>query len=335
MGQQIIKTMKRINIKDLARMLSVNASTVSRALAGHPDISDATKERVLAAAKELHYTPNLHAKFFRQKTSGLIAVILPEFNMFFIPEMMNAINLKLEESGYTLIIFFTNNSHEKEIEIIHHCISWVVDGVLISVAENTLNLNHLNVLRDAEIPVVLVDKVIENDEYPTVTIDDSATSYDAVSHLIKSGHQNILGVFGHKGLQITQLRVDGFLQALKDHNIPFNTNDILYKDHEFLQNLEKSISTNIYNGAFFMSDELLSESYPVMVKHKLYPEKLKIVSISDGSFPNKIYPNPDYFLHSAFTLGTQAAECLIDYIKNKDKAVHHIKMDTHLKVAKN
>lgn len=327
--------MKRINIKDLARMLSVNASTVSRALAGHPDISETTKERVLKAAKELNYTPNLHAKFFRQKTSGLIAVILPEFNMFFIPEMMNAINQKLEEYGYTLIIFFTNNSHEKEIEIINHCISWVVDGVLISVAENTKNLDHLHVLKDAEIPVVLLDKVVENDVFPTVTIDDSTTSYNAVSHLIKSGHRHILGVFGHQGLQISKLRVEGFLRALKDHDISPSQNYVLYKDRNFLGNLEKSIYENKFDGAFFMSDELLSESYPILVKHKQYPEKIKMVSISDGSFPNKIYPKPDYFLHSAFSMGTQAADCLIDYIKNKDKAIHHIKMDTHLKVAKN
>jgi LacI family transcriptional regulator len=326
--------MKRINIKDLARMLSVNASTVSRALAGHPDISESTKERVLKAAKELNYTPNLHAKFFRQKTSGLVAVILPEFNMFFIPEMMNAINQKLEEYGFTLIIFFTNNSHEKEIEIINHCLSWVVDGVLISVAENTKNLDHLQILRDAEIPVVLLDKVVENNVFPTVTIDDSTTSYNAVSHLIKSGHRHILGVFGHQGLQISKLRVEGFLRALKDQNIPHSQSDVLYKDKHFIKNFEKIVLKYKYDGAFFMSDELLSESYPILVKNKLYPEKMKIVSISDGSFPNKIYPQPDYFLHSAFELGSKAIESLIKYIKTHDKTIHHHKIETHLQTVK-
>ena len=323
--------MKRINIKDLARMLSINASTVSRALADHPDISDATKARVHTAAKELNYTPNLHAKFFRQKASGLIAVVLPEFNMFFIPEMKKAINHSLEKNGYTLIMFFSNNSTEKEAEIINHCISWVVDGVLISMAEDTNSLNHLNVLRDAGIPVVLMDKVIENECFPTVTIDDFTTTFDAVSHLIHTGCKNILGVFGHEGLQISKQRFGGFIKALTANGIHFNANNIIYKDANFQEKFEKTIQEALYDGIFFMSDELLSVSYPTLVQYALYPKKLKIIAISDGTFPNQIYPKADYFLHSAYELGTVASESLMEYIQDKNKEVNHFKLKTYFK----
>ncbi len=106
--------MKRISIKDLAKMLSINPSTVSRALSDHPDIKPETKEKVKSAALEFNYQPNLHAKYFRQKSSGLVAVILPEFNMFFIPELMDGINSVVEASGRSIIIFFSNNSLEKK-----------------------------------------------------------------------------------------------------------------------------------------------------------------------------------------------------------------------------
>ena len=81
--------MKRTNIKDLAKLLSLNPSTISRALSNHPDISPETKERVKKAADEFNYIPNLHAKYFRQKNSGLIALIMPEFYMFFTPSLMD------------------------------------------------------------------------------------------------------------------------------------------------------------------------------------------------------------------------------------------------------
>lgn len=88
--------MKRLGIKELAKLLSLNPSTVSRALADHPDIKPETRERVKAAAIEFNYQPNLHARFFRKRSSGLIAVILPSYNMFFIPNLLDGINEHLK-----------------------------------------------------------------------------------------------------------------------------------------------------------------------------------------------------------------------------------------------
>ncbi|MBK6665212.1 MAG: LacI family DNA-binding transcriptional regulator [Saprospiraceae bacterium] len=98
--------MNRINLKELSKMLSLNPSTVSRALSDHPDIKPETKKRVQEAAEQFNYQPNLHARYFRKKTSGLIAVILPELNMFFVPGLMNGINAVIETSGHSIIIFF-------------------------------------------------------------------------------------------------------------------------------------------------------------------------------------------------------------------------------------
>ena len=84
--------MKRVGIKDLARLLSLNPSTVSRALSGHPDVSPETSVRVLAAAREFNYHPNLHARYFRKKNSGLVALVLPELNNFFVPGLMQGVN---------------------------------------------------------------------------------------------------------------------------------------------------------------------------------------------------------------------------------------------------
>ena len=120
--------MKRVTIKDLAKLLNLSTSTVSRALSDHPDISEATKKRVRAAAEEFNYTANVHARFFRQQHSGLIALVLPEVNMFFTPSLIKGINNVIAASGYSLITFLTNDSYKREKEIIKQCLNWAVEG---------------------------------------------------------------------------------------------------------------------------------------------------------------------------------------------------------------
>lgn len=74
--------MNKITIKDIAKMLSISVSTVSRALADHPDISTDTKSRVKEVAEKFNYLPNLHARFFRKKNTKLIALIIPNSTDF-------------------------------------------------------------------------------------------------------------------------------------------------------------------------------------------------------------------------------------------------------------
>jgi len=323
--------MKRPGIKDLAKMLSLNPSTVSRALSDHPDIKDETKERVKAAAKAFNYQPNLHARFFRKKSSALIALILPESNMFFIPGMMNGINESLSNQGFSLIVFFSNNSYEREKEIINHCLSWVVDGVLISLSDQTSNLDHLKILRSAEIPVVLMDRVIYSPDYPTVTIDDEKAAYDATELLVKNDKRNILGFFGSPTLEITKLRAKGFKSCLDNYNVNYSEYDLVFKDNPSDSKImENKLRNTPYDGLFLMSDELLMSTYPILLKNGQFPGQISIVAISDGVIPYQLYPKVTHIKHSGFEIGSTAANFLIHQIKNEVLEENNIKVSTSL-----
>ncbi|MFK7758288.1 MAG: LacI family DNA-binding transcriptional regulator [Flavobacteriales bacterium] len=200
--------MRRITIKDLARILNISVSTVSRALSDHPDISDGTKQKVLKAAKEFNYTTNLHARFFRKQHSRLIALILPEFNMFFSPNLIKGINEVVSSSKYSLITFITNDEYETEEKMVKQCLSWAVEGVLISLSRQTENLDHLKILVESDVKCVLLDKTVHNDIFPAVTIDSELASYNAVSHLVEYGHKNILGIFGNPNFSISKERMN-------------------------------------------------------------------------------------------------------------------------------
>lgn len=325
--------MNSINIKQLAKLLSLNPSTISRALSDHPDISAKTKERVKEAANEFNYLPNLHAKYFRQKNSGLIALILPELNMFFTHKMIDGINSVLENSGYSIIIFISNNNLGKEIEITRHCISWHVDGVFLSLSEQTENLDHLQPLKNANIPVVLIDKVIFTDQFVTVTIDDAKTAMEATNHLLKQNRKKIFGIFGSPKLEMTKRRMEGFKIALSEagHH---------YTDHDFicignLQNMEIELQKTLlhsYEGIFIMSDELLVHAYHFLMAQGFLPDKTSLVAISDGVLPHHLFPRVSHILHSGFDLGKKASEELLSYISNKDRDIFHFKIETQIVV---
>ncbi len=315
--------MKRVTIKDLAKMLSLSTSTVSRALSDHPDISDATKNRVKAAAEEFNYTTNVHARFFREQDSGLIALILPEINMFFTPNLIKGINKTIDASKYSLIIFLTNDSYKKEKEIIKQCLSWAVAGVLISLSKDTYNLNHLEPLIKANIKCVLLDKALEDVHFPTVTIDSAEASYQATSYLIGKGHQNILGVFGTPNFTITQERIKGYKKALEENKIPVLQENIISVDKstdlDFILppifNHNKKIS-----AVFTMSDELLTKSlYHINILGLSIPKDISIVSISDGVYPYLTYPQISHVKDSGSKMGRTACKLLLNSIADSSK----------------
>lgn len=325
--------MNSIDIKQLAKILSLNPSTISRALSDHPDISAKTKERVKQAAEEFNYIPNLHAKYFRQKNSGLIALILPEFNMFFTHKMIDGINSVLENSGYSIIIFISNNQLNKEIEITRHCISWHVDGVFLSLSEQTENLDHLQPLKNANIPVVLLDKVIFTDQFVTVTIDDAKTALEATKYLLNQSRKKIFGVFGNPKLEISKRRIEGFKTALLAAGHHYSEQNIVCIEN--LQNMEielqKSLSHS-YDGIFIMSDELLIHAYHFMMKQSFLPDNISMIVISDGVIPHHLFPRVNHILHSGFDLGKKASEVLLSYIAHKDNEISHFKIETQIKV---
>ncbi|MEM0994260.1 MAG: LacI family DNA-binding transcriptional regulator, partial [Bacteroidota bacterium] len=205
--------MKRVTIKDIARLLKIAPSTVSRSLADHPDISSSTKERVKKLAEELGYRPNHIAANFRKQNSGLIALILPEISMFFFPQVIKAVEASIKSKGYSLIVLHSQNSLALEKENLELCMQFSVDGILLSLSKETTDLDHVLAITNLNLPIVLFDRILPNETFSTLTIDDRKVAYQAVELLIQKGHRKICGMFGFRNLYISKERHQGFLDA--------------------------------------------------------------------------------------------------------------------------
>ena len=327
--------MSRVTIKDIAKLLSVNPSTVSRALKNHPDISVQMRNKIKQVAQELGYRPNYQAIHFRKKKSGLIGLILPDMNMFFFPSVIKAIEEEVRKNGYNLVVFQSGESLEKEIQNLHMCKSFGVEAVLISVSKQTENTTHFEDLIDDEVPVILFDKTLENDRIPRVIIHDEAAAYKAVHYLLEQNKKQICGLYDDLNLNITQLRFQGVQRAQMDFGIrPEPAFTLFTKNLEEARHVFRSFLRTHpqVDAVFTMSDELLAAAVEIIYELDLkIPEDIAVVCISDGQLPYYLKPKVTHIHHSGYEVGRRAVGLVFELLRNKgNTATNEILVDTHL-----
>ena len=327
--------MNRITIRDLAKMLSLSPSTISRALSDHPDISFKTKQRVKEVADKFNYSVNLHSSFFRNKKSNLIALIIPEINMFYIPSMINAINDFLYTTDYSLFVFISRDKLKREKDIIQQCIKWAVEGVLISPSSETRNFDHLDSLRFSGIKTVVLDKILKHSTIPSVSINNENSAYKAVDYLINKGHTNILGIFGNPNISITKERIKGYVKSLEHHGlVSAEENIITIQDTVELDSILPVILNHnkSITAIFSMSDEILARVYfHVMRLGKRVGEDISLICISDGYFPKLTFPKTTYIRDSGRKMGKKACDLLVNQLL-KDKSIEQTTLELSTKM---
>ena len=325
---------RRVTLKDIAKKVGLSMATVSRALADHPDISGETKERVREVAQALSYIPNYRARYLRAKHSRLIALIVPEMNMFFMPSMITGINRVVQQNDYSLIVFQSDNSIVQERRLVEYCTHLSADGVLLVLSSETTDLQHLDVLRDCSIPVVLLDKTIETIKHTTITIDDQEAGREAAAYLLEHGHQRCLGVFSDQRQRISALRMKGFRRAHSDQGTPLAETQILRVTiiDELEEQLENAFRAHPDITAIFtMTDELLVHTHHLLSRRGTrIPEDVSLLAISDGQAPSFLHPNVTHLRHSGVELGERTAHILIGMIEHNSDAMMDVRIRTTL-----
>lgn len=205
---------KRTSIYDMARILDVSVSTVSRALKDHPSISAALKEKVRELAAELHYTPNSVAVNLKTGKRNTIGVVVPSINRSFFSSAIEGIEDEAYQQGYDVLIYQSKDSAEREERIVDS-LTGKVDGVIASVAADATDHSYYNHLTSIGIPLVLFDRTAEVADAGTVIADDFQGAYQAVTHLIEQGFTNIYHIAGPQHVSIWRNRCAGYRAALE------------------------------------------------------------------------------------------------------------------------
>jgi LacI family transcriptional regulator len=326
-GDQDISVMIKITIKDLAKMLKVSPSTISRALKDHPDIGQELKTRIKNLAKELNYSPNSMAVNFRKGKSKLIGVILPKFYRNFIPDVIDGISFVVDENQYQMIILPTNDLLSKEKDAIQKCCDYCVDGILLALSNETVDLGHLKILDDLEIPVVLFDKSIETDGYTQVLIDDRLMAERCAQKMEQKSISKVAAFLGHENLTISKRRKDGFQSGILNEHTQVHyvhaTSSAEAKE-KALTLMEQGVS-----GFFGMSDEVLV-GILAAAKAQNKINETYVIGFSDGKTIPFLHEEIDYVHHDGKEIGETAARLLFDLIKSPEKISKVIQVNTEI-----
>lgn len=317
--------MENVTIRMLAEKLQLSTATISKALSNSHEISEETKQRVLALAKELNYVPNPYASSLRKKASHTIAVVIPEVADSFFAEAINGIESVAQEKGYHVLIYLTHENSGKERGILKDFQSGRVDGVLISVTTETASAPHGLDQLVKEIPIVFFDRVCEDVTAAKITTDDATAAYKATSHLVAGGCRHIGLLAASPHLSISNRRAEGFLQALAAHGLPQNKAAITYcsNDHAATKQLLKKIfREQQYDGVIATTEKLATAVYEVCEEVDLrIPQDLQVIGFSNLSTARFLNPSLTTISQPAFDMGKAAATLLFKALKNNSFAL--------------
>ena len=308
----------QITIKDIARILGISPSTVSRALKDHPDINSDTKKAVNELANKLKYQPNAVALSLKNSRSNTIGIIIPEIVHYFFSSVISGIEDIASQRGYTVIICQSNESFDREVANAKTLLSHRVDGILISISKQTNTFTHFQNLQEGGIPLVFFDRIAPGINADQVIIDDIEASYDATRHLIENGCKRIAHFAGPQSLLIGRNRLQGYINALTEAGLPVDNRLIIQADtfEKARNTVGQMLDSGIVpDGIFAVNDMTAIGAMQTILKRGLrIPEDVSIVGFSDGYLSGVTDPHLSSVDQHGYEMGTMAAEMLFKRI---------------------
>ena len=214
---------KHITLSDIAKKLNVSTVTISKALRGHPDISLKTTKLVKAAAEELGYSPNFMARNLSARKSNTIGVVVPKIAHHFFSSIIEHIYDYAFQNNYEIILTVSQESEVREKRQIQTLLSMRVDGIIISITQETNNYEIFETVKSRGVPLVFVDRSPDITEINKVTVDDRNGAFKAIDHAIKLGYRKIGHFTGKTNINIGRERLLGFKQAMNSNGVEINS----------------------------------------------------------------------------------------------------------------
>ena len=316
--------LEQATIKDIARELQVSSSTVSRALKDYPGISDETKRKVKEMAEKLHYRPNAIALSLRKSRSFTIGVIIPEVVHFFFSTVISGIEEVAFSRGYNVILTQTNEKLAREKSSIDTMLSNQMDGFLVSYSKETTDFTHFSKLLNQGYPIVFFDRVPEIPGAIHVIVNDYAGAYDATKHLIQQGYSRIVHLAGPSNLKISQERIRGYKDALKEFGISFLP-ELVVECTQGTDEEAQKITAQLLQSiaprpdAFFANNDLAAMGAIQACKNAGFsvPQEIGVVGFSNWQFCSIVDPSLSSVAQNGFQIGAAATEILLDWIEKK------------------
>lgn len=327
---------KKSTIKDIAAVLGLTPSAVSKALNDHPRISDKTKIAVKEAAIQLDYQPNYLSSALRKGKSNLVGVIIPRVNSHFFSSVVENIEKVLNLNGYNIIMTQSNELYAKECQEIDTLLKIQVDGIIASMANETTNLEYYQKIKSKGTELVLFDRGEEELNVDYVGIDDYKSSHLVIDHLVSQNCKRIAHIAGFKHIRIYKERIRGYKDALEKTGLAAPENWIIESNlrlddgRRIMQQLLDSPERP--DAVYVAGDIAALGALQVLLENNIkVPEEIALIGFSDEPFTSLTQPSISTVNQHSDQIGKLAAEAFLERINNpKKKTINRIILDPEL-----
>ncbi len=334
----MMKKKKEVTIYDLARQLNYSPSTISRALNNHKSIGQKTIKEIQKVAGEMGYRPNSIAASLRSNKSKTIGIIVARINSPFMSTLISGVEFSAKKAGYNVIISQSNESYENEVRNAKALYDSRVGGLIVSLAMETKNIDHFKQFTENNIPVVFVDRVPQNFSSYRVIIDNYTAGFRATQHLIDQGCTRIAHFAGSKYINVYNLRMKGYQDALEQNGLQVDKN--LIKNLKTLSleegkaTTEELLNSSLPPDGIFSSNDIAAIGAVLTARERgvKIPDELAIIGFNDDPVASIIQPSLSSVSHPARRMGELSTQRILEHsTQNLQSGVSEISMlDTEI-----
>ena len=320
-----------MTIKDVAAYCGVSVSTVSRALNGHPDVSEDMRNKVLDAARALRYVPNRSARDLAMNQSDTIGLVVRGgTNPFFTP-IEHAIEHEAELRGYGIVPRQLSSAGDEIGEAAELARTKRLKGVVLLGGRFDYSTEDA---QSIGVPFVCCSYTnhfgdLPKDAYSSVSINDKAEAYKAARALIDAGHTRIACLLSATDDQsISQLRYDGYCQALEDAGIPLDRSLVLKTNGFLMSSAYEKVKEAIEAGLDFTAIFSIADTLAIAAMKAIFdtgatvPDDYSVIAIDGIEMSQYTVPTLTTLYQPQETMGQEAVRLLVDVLEGKSKNEH-------------
>ncbi|MGA2889835.1 MAG: LacI family DNA-binding transcriptional regulator [Terracidiphilus sp.] len=316
-----------VRMKDIARDMGLSTVSISKALRGHPDISEATRKRVLKRMKELNYQPNFAARALITGRTWTIGLVVPDLLHPFFAQIAKALSSGIRGQGYNLIITSSEEDPELEQQEIERLLARRVDVLVIASAQSVAR--SFRRLERRKVPYILIDRRFEGLSANFVGVDDEVVGLLATDHLIDQGCRRIAHIRGPE-TSTAAGRVEGFKRALAAHRLPSSNQYIVpigisgddrgepggYEAAKNLLSLKRPP-----DGIFCFNDPIALGTMRAILDLGLrIPEDIAVVGCGNVLYSDFLRVPLTSIDQDSSAIGQHAAELALSLVNSKERA---------------
>ena len=326
-----------LTLEDIAKLSGVSRSTVSRVINADPKVSEKTRHKVLGVIENINFQPNLAARGLAAGSTRVLGLVIPIsvsslFTEPFFSLLIQGVSSACNAADYSVMLCLAEPEYERRTvgRILY---SGLVDGVIISSIRTSDTI--LNALTDRKMPFILVARHPTIEEYSYVDVDNRASAYHAVMHLLNLGRRRIATITGPQDTIPGIERYQGYQEALRERDCPLDPDLVILGDFSEacgyigMQRLLAQKPDALFAASDAMAFGAMRAAHESGLR---IPQDLAVVGFDDIPQSALSIPSLTTVRQSIPRMGATAAETLIDMIGNPSQAPHHIVLPTQLMI---